>query len=304
MKYTLVFVISLLSIVTFAQTKPGDSTVSCEAHWVKGEKKILSIARHKESTDANKPKPNFDFNYQAHVSVLDSTSAGYTIQWIFQLPEAVRAQNPELANALSVYNGMKMVYKTSVTGEFIELVNWEEVRDTYVKMMMYSLPDLDSVGEAAVAKSREMFNSRKVVESSLIKEIHLFHLPYGRKFSTVEKNEPTELENPFSAKPLPAMEIARLVEMNSEQKYCKLIIQQKIDTAGALAMMEDILTKMEIDDTDVLEVKKALSNLEINDTNEYISIQPSGWMKKVTNTRIVKNGERRQQESTTIEMLN
>lgn len=100
-----------------------------------------------------------------------------------------------------------MIFRTSETGEFKELINWQDVRDSYIKMMEISLPKkMDSTAKIALEQSKAIFNSKEMVESSLIKEIQVFYLPYGNTFTTNEINATTQLPNPFAGEPLPALE--------------------------------------------------------------------------------------------------
>jgi hypothetical protein len=54
-----------------------------------------------------------------------------------------------LADSLPVYNGMKMIFNITGVGSFIELLNWEEVRDTYFRMNRLSRPKITDSAEAA-----------------------------------------------------------------------------------------------------------------------------------------------------------
>jgi hypothetical protein len=101
---------------------------------VKGENKIYYIIHNKESYELGKLKSEFNFSYEAHITVLDSTKNSYTIQWTFHLPDKIKETNPKLAHSLPVFEGMKMISKTSEAGVFKELINWQEVKDTYINL--------------------------------------------------------------------------------------------------------------------------------------------------------------------------
>jgi hypothetical protein len=176
-----------------------DSAVNCIANWKLGDTKIYSIVRERNTLDSAGKNSTFKLTYEAWVTVLDSTAKSYTIKWVFHLPK--QAIIPlALSDSLPVYNGMSMIFKITDVGGFIELLNWEEVRNAYIRMMELSLPKkMDSTEEAIVHASKNLFNSKEMVESSLIQEIQLFHVPYGYKFSTVETTAETRIANPFGA---------------------------------------------------------------------------------------------------------
>jgi hypothetical protein len=75
------------------------------------------------------------------VSVIDSTAKGFMVKWVFHLP-VEGGIPPSVAGSLPVYNGLQMIFRITDVGEFIDLLNWEEVRDAYVKMMEVSLRTL------------------------------------------------------------------------------------------------------------------------------------------------------------------
>jgi len=157
-----------------------DSVVSCIIHWKLGETKTYSIIHEKKSINPPGKNPPFRFNYEASVSVIDSSAKNYTIKWIFHLPEEMSILRPRLADSLPVYNGMQMIFRITEIGEFVELLNWEEVRDAYTRMMELSMPKrMDSTATAALKSAKNMYNSKEMVESSMIQEIRLFHRPYG-----------------------------------------------------------------------------------------------------------------------------
>ena len=241
MKYLLTFFTLSICFFAFSQSKVKDSSASCIANWKKGEEKVLYIIHNKENYEFDTLKSRINFSYEAHVSILDSNSTGYTVQWIFHLPEAIMQTNPNLADSLPVFEGMKMVFKTSGTGSFIELINWKEVKDAYIKMMEFSLPkNPDSTAKAVLNQTKALFNSKEMVEASLIKEIQLFHLPYGYKFTTKRTIAKTELANPFANEPLPAVQTFKITELRPKEDYFKLVVRQVIDKASAMKMFEGI----------------------------------------------------------------
>jgi hypothetical protein len=69
------------ALAVFAQTKTKDTTQSCVAYWHKGEIKNYTITHTKEKIDNGKPISKAVFNYDAVITVLDSTKEGYTLQW-------------------------------------------------------------------------------------------------------------------------------------------------------------------------------------------------------------------------------
>lgn len=90
MKYFLsIFTLFIVSSV-FSQDIQKDSSANYIANRTKDENKIFYIIHNKESYESGKLKSEFNFSYEAHVTILDSTKNNYTIQWTFHLPDKVR----------------------------------------------------------------------------------------------------------------------------------------------------------------------------------------------------------------------
>lgn len=304
MKYLLFVIFTLASFLGNTQVDKPDSTASCVAYWEKGEKKTFLITHAKEKNVPGKTPSNSSLTYEAYVVILDSSSSGYKVQWTFQLPAVFKAKNPSLAGLLPVFDGLKIIFKTTEEGAFIELLNWEEVRDAFVKMMEVSLPKrLDSAGKVALEKSKAVFNSKEMVESSMINEIKIFHLPYGFKYSTTAIKEITEIASPFGSEPLPASQVSQVTELDPKQDYFKLAIKEDIDKEGAARLFEALLKKVDMSQDSIsVEERKIISSIEISDYKEYQISQSTGWVKKVIYKRTVKSSEMSQVDSYVIEM--
>jgi hypothetical protein len=305
-KYLLPILFLTISPDGISQSKSSDTSASCVAYWRKGETKKLSINRIKENNRSAGGQSNTSFEYDAEVVVLDSTSQGYKVQWTFHLPKLFKDTYPGQAELLPVFEGMKMVFTTSQTGTFGELLNWQEVKETYTRMMELSLPKkLDSAAQVAIDKSKELFNSREMVESTLINEIQLYYFPFGFEFSTRGTKSNISLPNPFTDEPLPAFQTNQVTEINPKEDYFKLVVQQEINKLDGEKVLEAFLRKMDVSkDSSTVEAKKMLSSFEIREDREYFISQSTGWVKTMRYKRTVKNDQVYQTDSYSIKMSN
>lgn len=298
------FISLLIYTVASSQVTQEDSLYKCMAHWKKGEEKVLLIKREKEKSESGNAEPPFTFSYEAFVTVLDSTAEGYRMQWVFHLPEDVKKATPGLAEAMPVYEGLKMIFTTDKMGVFEDLVNWQEVRDAYIKMMEKSLPDnLDDTAKAAIKRSEELFNSKEMVESALIKEIQIYYSPYGAVFTITGTSHQTTLSNPFFNEPLPAIVSGKIIELAPKLDYTKITIAEKIDMENAYKSIEGLLKKMNIaEDSVMVKAKDLLSELEVKKNYEYLIIQSTGWIRRVSYKDTSKMAETISTDSFLIEL--
>lgn len=301
MKPSITSVFLLIHMTFLGQITENDTTISCMAYWKKGEQKVILISRKKESYNQSKLTSTFNLSYEAHVSVLDSAKDGYTIQWVFHLPAILKALNPELAASMPVYEGLKMIFTTTNSGSFKELLNWEEVRDAFVAMMELSLPkDMSDSTKEAVNNSINLFNSREMTESALIKEIQLYHSPYGGIFTTKGISGVTSISSPFGGEEFPATVTLRITENNPSLKYYKANFTQEIDKVNAKTMLDTLFRKLNIpSDSADIKLNDLLSSIEIKDQNDYTITKSTGWIEKLHHKRIGAATEMKQVEEFT-----
>jgi len=284
----------------------NDSSVSCIAYWKLGDTKVYSIVHEKNTINTGSKTAPFKFAYEAWISVTDSTAKSYTIKWVFHLPEAVTIFRPALADSLPVYNGMQMIFRVTEMGAFAELLNWEEVRDAYSRMLELSLPQKkDSTMAAILQSTKNLYNSKEIVESSLIKEIQLFHLPFGYKFTATEVGAPTEIANPFGGQPLPAIQTTRIAGLNLKKDSFTLVFNLLVDKANTKSIIDSVIAKMNIkDDYEMQAAREKYASFDLHDYSEYHFIRSSGWLRRLYYKRTVAIAGTTQDDAYTITLKN
>lgn len=302
MKFIATLLFLFCYIAGYGQLKPADSSFTCKANWRKGDEKSFSIQRTKENILSGTTQPPFTFTYEAVVTILDSTAEGYKIQWVFHLPELVKKTNPELAAALPVYEGLHMIFLTTREGAFVELINWQEVRDAYIKMMEVSLPpNPDAETKAAIEKSIALFNSKEMVESTMIPDIQLFYSPYGTVFTQKGTTAPGTVLTPFSEEPLPCIIAEKITEIIPAQGLLRISQDQKMDKGNTDKLSADFLKKLGVqEDSLLLATKEILAKLEMKDHREYLIAPSTGWISSAIFEKMVTSADRMNKETFTI----
>ena len=304
MKLLLGFSTIILSLSGLGQSAPKDTAADCIIHWRLGEKKTYSIVHEKSAVGESGNATPFRFVYEAQVSVIDSSSQGLTMQWQFQIPDDIKKTHPGIEELLPVYNGMKMIFKVAETGEFVTLVNWERVRDAYVRQMELSLrKDPDSTMLAGTNAAKKMFDSKEAVESSFIKEIQLFHALYGYRFTIRGSGARSSLPSPFGGEPLPTYQTYQLTKVDRTKDNYTIVADLTVDTANMQKIVDPLLKKMNVKgDAEMEEVKKQLRAYKMHDFTEYHLIMSSGWVSQIHHTRVISEATMSKSESFTIEL--
>ena len=267
----------------------NDSSVNCIAFWKKGDTKVYSIVHEKNTTNNGVKAAAFRFAYEAWISVTDSTAKNYTVKWVFHPPEAVTIFRPAFADSLPVYNGLQMIFRVTDMGAFVELLNWEEVRDAYLRMMEISMPQKkDSTLTAVLQSAKNLYNSKEMVESSLIKEIQLFHVPFGYKFESRVVTAPTEITNPFGGQPLPGIQTIKVSGLAPKKDSFTLVFNLRVDKANTKSLIDSMMAKLNTkDDGEMQAAREKYASFDLHDYSEYHFIRSSGWLKRVYYNRTV-----------------
>jgi|GEM_PF-2020720 len=275
----------LLTLFAVGQVKFQNKTVQPALKVKKDQTFLVSILHSKTKSDSKKPPEGGSIRYEALVTVIDSTEDEFTFRWRYQPSKSAEA-SPEAQAMMTLIGGLDLIYKTDGTGGFKELVNWEAVRDHYLRIVEASIPkkEGDSTNEN-LEKVKAMFSTKAVVQSAFIKEIQLLHSLYGQVYSTRLEKSSTFMTLPISEEPVPAMVAAQVTEMKPISYTVKT--SQNIDKAGALKVFEQMFRKMGLtDDKQLLEAKNALTSFQMSDTGSYTMSTKTGLPIKAIYKRV------------------
>ena len=254
----------LTGVTVAGWSQAGDSVFLCMANWKKGSTKTYSIMHRTGSSD---------LHYEAAITVLDSNANGYTLQWVLNLSDSLRKKRPYLVDSLPVYGALTIVYYTDAAGAFRGLRNWEEVRNAYVEMMEIGLPKNATQAERELlSRTEAQYRTREAVEADLIREIKLFHEPYGRRFGRGLVTVKGELPNPWmSDRPLPAL-------TTTGMEGQALRIEHETDSARMMALVEGFIQKMGSGKDSVLaRMKEEVSRFSMYDLFRIYIRASTGW---------------------------
>jgi hypothetical protein len=283
-----------------AQNRVTDTSATCIAFWNNKETKVYQIKHRKEKYEMSKVKAASEANYEVYLKVLDSAETGYTIEWGYKNFTAAGAKEHTLSSLNSIMEGLKIIYKTDDVGMFTELVNWKEVRDfafsNYEKAI--SKPSQDKEFVAALNQVKAILQSKENTEAILIKEVQLYHSPYGVEYAITGKEVETELPNVTGGRPFPAKIIIKLEELNSKKDYCRVSLNQVVDKGKAGPIIAEMLKKLsgsEIKNED--ELKEQVQGMEISDVNEFTYSVSGGWLSRIFYKRTSNVGNFKQIET-------
>jgi hypothetical protein len=284
MKTALLLICLSLSIISFSQNRITDTSATCISFWQNKETRVYQVKHSKEKFDALSRRSLSEGNYEAQIKIIDSTATGFTIEWIYKNFEISGAPENVLNSLFTIMEGLKIVYKTDDVGTFTELVNWEEVRDFALARYEKAVAKNSHTKEfiAALNQIKSIFQSKENIEAVLIKEIQLFHTPFGVEYTKTGSIIETDLPNITGGDPFPSTITIKLDELDQKKDLIRVSLNQTIDKEKAGPIIAEILKKISSSPIkDETELKRQIKDMEITDLSEYSYAISSGWITRV-----------------------
>lgn len=170
-------------------------------------------------------------------------------------------------------------------GQIEDLQNFEEIKSV-VLGILDKLDESSKASEAVKQKAREMFNSKEVVASSLLREVPLLFFAAA---STPDTKTPlqfeTEMPNPFGGAPIKASGVTTFSRLAGNKKLLKIEKRQRLNPDSVREMVVQLNTKKmtKIQESDM---KRQMKSLDIQDSIVATVDTTTGLSNEVRFTRI------------------
>ncbi|APD07996.1 hypothetical protein UJ101_02497 [Flavobacteriaceae bacterium UJ101] len=255
LKKFILYLTVLISNFSFSQIDLDK--VPFVAYWSIGDSydfKITKITQQWKNDTLNKDRVNA---YIVNFNVIDSTENSYTIDWTYKNDILNEYNFPkELEEKLSKYDLIKIKYKTNEVGEFIEILNWKEI-STMLNSMFKDLIEVEfkdseeNKRKEAIEKIKVISNiltTQEAIENLLAKEIQIFHNPLGLEYNTTPSSYEGEVPNIFDGTPIKNITHIYFEEVDSENKFCIMKSESKIDPDESKKIVINFLSKINPED--------------------------------------------------------
>lgn len=193
----------LLSSTLFGQIHIQDSTVQVIGYWSKQDTQSYAISYEKIKIKHKDTITRELINYEVDITILDSTANSYTMEWFYK-NYRIDTQNELVKKLTSIANDMAVIIKTDEFGAFIEVVNWEAVRDYLTKVTKTMEAELKDVPnyQKIIANVMSVYNTKASIEANAVKDALQFYQFHGVKYSLGEVLEgQLEVANNYGGKP-------------------------------------------------------------------------------------------------------
>ena len=295
--FLLPFVFALFVCSVSAQNQFTDTSTTIVTYWKKGETNIFDISRTREKYQNGKLSSKGSGTYEAHVKILEETDKSYTIQWTYKNITPSKDANPIEARIIAqMTEGLQVIYKTNELGEFSELVNWGKVRDYVNRSLDKMFNQLDNKPRVATAinELKGVYQTKEALELLVIKDIQLYHSPYGWELNLNEKVS-VEIAHPnmLGGDPFPVIATFELTELNPSKDNCVLTTTQSMDMEKGSEIIYAFVKQMATTMGEPIPEGEELPAIEITDFYQHTCTLSSGLCTKAVSKRVAKNNSTR-----------
>lgn len=187
------FWIAIVLLFASANVSCRNSTneISFDASWALGDSydfkitKISTIWKNDYLAEDNR------FEYTTTFTVIDSTENSYTIKWVyFNDLEGIYKIPETLLDSFAEYKKFDIIYKTSATGAFVEVMNLGKIihqTNNLFDDMIEIVGKDDEQKKRDIRVLREALCSKQGVEMLLLEDIKFIHYPMGVKYNSKEE---------------------------------------------------------------------------------------------------------------------
>ncbi|MDX2045454.1 MAG: hypothetical protein SFU87_01630 [Chitinophagaceae bacterium] len=258
--------VSFLTETSYGQS---DNSVDVIPHWKKDETHSVKIKS--TTTDAvNGNAANYLSLFDAKFKVIEATESGYKVEWVYTTSKLAdndpTIENQIIARLLKT----KILFKLSNVGQFVELINTDEVRNAAGKAIdelianSASNPSMNIQYQGA----KQLIASKPGLEAAVLKQIKFYNFSFGftYRLNQVQTNN-IKFPNPLGGQPFDAIEKVQLTKLDNKNSICITETNKIIDGNTLKAAIIDYVRKASKADTKTIEEQISKSNLEMSENS-------------------------------------
>lgn len=240
MKYKLLSlfftVLSLAFSFSVSSQILNDSLVSLIPHWKKGENHSIKIKNTAISTVNGKSK-TFVSLFDARFEIIEVSANGYVVEWEYTQSN-LNGNDPEVENhIIDKLLGVKILFKLSEGGRFVELLNVEDIRakaDKIIDELIVKNINKASPMNALYKIAKQLITSKQGLEIALLKPIKMCNFFWGDilKLNYLYTAK-TKLANPLGGQLNDAVENVKMTKLDYTDSTC-VIENNKVTDATNL----------------------------------------------------------------------
>ncbi|RKQ42942.1 hypothetical protein BXY85_3560 [Roseivirga pacifica] len=275
-KLCLLLFLLIISKANYAQT--DTLYIPFIAYWETGDIYEFEATKIKRQWDGEILTKNDSITYNCILKVLEETDSSYLMSWKFDSPFLGELGLPmKLMGSIKGFFETEVIYKTNELGEFLEVINLEEIRSKTNNLIDSLIGDDIEKSDGALSANtvqqiKAMLTSDQMIQGLVLKEIQFIHMPFGYEYAlneTIFYEE--QLPNLFGGAPLRGDVELILLEADTIERKAALVRKMRINEEDTKSFLTGLFGRLQIDDIDLTEfIEKTTYQVKDDHSFEYI----------------------------------
>lgn len=244
-KQILFLLFSFLAFGVEAQIDLQNSTVSTIPHWNLGETQVYHITESEIALTGEDTTSVEILEFDTQIKVVDSTSAGFIIEWTRKNIKGSVATQVKMENVLLDF---PILITIDIYGSSLNLLNWEDII-AHVNGKLARLQADSSMISTQLNQLKRRFRDKESISNSAIRDINQFFVYHGAKYllgETITTN--IKVPNNYGGDPLDATGAIVLDELLPDNNTYIVKSFQNINPQQLTAVTYDYLSRLNIVD--------------------------------------------------------
>ncbi len=290
--------------------KVSPQSVEIIPHWNKGDKIELMVTRVRDKSRNGQSKVSGKTHTRFSLEVLQASTQGYLVGWTvgattFDVPPPSESV---LRQVVSLMQGMQIVLQINPRGAITGVQNWEALRGDMLRNLDNLLAKRSDsqrgrADQGMVANLRThwdtMFSTKAQVEQVCTRDAQLYFRILGRTYTS---DQPYEyqgfFENPLGGDPFPTRADIVLKSFNGRSGQAVLHWNQSADREQTDRIMRSFVKDLATRNGKQVPEEGFLQPVAMENHAEVEVHVETGWVTKVTETKLMNLGTRVQRDTT------
>ncbi len=247
-KCILAIVLSLTFGLTNAQVLT-DSTLIVTSYWEIGDVFTYNVAQQ-ETRIKGKKESLVNTSYTMQLEVTRASNSSYTMECTYTNFATDAKLSKEEKNIIDLYDGLMVRYKVSEFGDFLDVLNWKEIRsmaEDIVKATVAGKVDTlsDSTVDMLLNLTMAQFSTKDQIETFLIQDIRQLHYLHRLIISRVNENTYEKYYvNPFMDEHFSGVESHTIEDIDKFDQTAIVIVRAELPKENTNKLMRDYMINL------------------------------------------------------------
>lgn len=226
-----------------------DSLLTLTSYWSKGD--IMQYHVKQTQEKSNTKKGNTSMEYDMTIEVIDETDTSYTlvVHYDNYLFSGKQKLMEEILSKLTFADDFQLTYQVSEFGDFLQVLNWEEVSKVVIKSIdeFVAIDDnlTDEEKQHLKFTIHQQVSTQEQIEAFFTQDLKQLHYLFGISLSLHQADVYEKYYvNPYMEEFFVGEEQFNVVSIDTNNMTAQVLIKAKLPEENTKKLMEDYMNKI------------------------------------------------------------